>query len=43
MLFLDDHEPNIKAAHKFGIHAILYKDNAQAIGEIEACLKANAT
>jgi hypothetical protein len=26
-------------AHELGIHAILFKSNAQAIGDIEVCLK----
>jgi putative hydrolase of the HAD superfamily len=38
MIFLDDMEPNILAARKCGIHAILYQNNMQAIAEIEACL-----
>ena len=39
MLFLDDVEPNILAARECGIHAIHFQDNAQAIAEIEACLR----
>lgn len=39
MLFLDDVEPNVLAARECGIHAILYRDNAQAISELEACLR----
>ncbi|HET9110199.1 MAG TPA: HAD family phosphatase [Ktedonobacterales bacterium] len=38
MIFLDDALPNIAAARDFGIHAILFQDNAQAIREIEALL-----
>lgn len=38
IVFLDDAEANITAAREFGIHAILFRDNAQAIQEIEACL-----
>jgi putative hydrolase of the HAD superfamily len=40
MIFLDDFEPNIVGAREFGIHAILYKDNAQAIADINALLQA---
>lgn len=39
MIFLDDAEPNILAARECGIHAILFHDNAQAMAEIEACLR----
>jgi putative hydrolase of the HAD superfamily len=39
MIFLDDAEPNILAARDCGIHAILFHDNAQAIAEIETCLR----
>lgn len=38
MIFLDDREVIIAAANEFGIHGILFTDNAQAIAEIEACL-----
>ncbi len=39
MIFLDDVEPNILAARECGIHGILFQNNAQAIAEIEACLR----
>jgi putative hydrolase of the HAD superfamily len=39
MIFLDDAEPNIRAAREYGAHAILFHDNAQAIAEIEAYLR----
>jgi putative hydrolase of the HAD superfamily len=39
IIFLDDVEPNILAARDCGIHAILFHDNAQAIAEIETCLR----
>jgi putative hydrolase of the HAD superfamily len=39
MIFLDDVEPNIRAARECGIHAILFQNNAQAIAEIETCLR----
>ena len=38
MVFLDDHEPWAAGARQAGIHAVLYRDNAQAIKEIEALL-----
>jgi epoxide hydrolase-like predicted phosphatase len=38
MVFLDDYEPNVEGARQAGIHAVLYKDNAQAIRDIEALL-----
>jgi putative hydrolase of the HAD superfamily len=38
MVFLDDYEPCVEGARKAGIHAVLYRDNAQAIGDIEAIL-----
>ena len=39
MMLLDDVEPNVLAARECGIYAILFHDNAQAIAEIEACLR----
>jgi putative hydrolase of the HAD superfamily len=39
MIFLDDVEPIVIAARELGIHAIQFKDNAQAIADIETCLK----
>ncbi len=42
VIFLDDAAPNVIAAGEFGMHGILFKDNAQAIADIEACLRANA-
>ncbi|MEU5260366.1 HAD family phosphatase [Amycolatopsis sp. NPDC021455] len=38
MIFLDDLEPNVAAARAVGIHGIHYRDNAQAIAEIEELL-----
>jgi len=38
MIFLDDMEPNIAAARAVGIQGVRYRDNAQAIAEIEALL-----
>ena len=34
MVFLDDYEPCVEGARQAGIHAVLYRDNAQAIREI---------
>ncbi|MBE1502636.1 putative hydrolase of the HAD superfamily [Amycolatopsis lexingtonensis] len=39
MVFVDDVESNIASAREAGIHAILYRDNAQAIAEIETALR----
>jgi epoxide hydrolase-like predicted phosphatase len=39
MIFLDDVERNILAARECGVHAILFQNNAQAIAEIETCLR----
>jgi epoxide hydrolase-like predicted phosphatase len=38
MIFLDDYEPNVEGARQVGIHAVLYKDNAQAVRDIEVLL-----
>jgi epoxide hydrolase-like predicted phosphatase len=38
IVFLDDVERNVAAAAAFGIHAIVYRDNAQAIAAIQARL-----
>jgi putative hydrolase of the HAD superfamily len=43
VIFLDDREGAVDPACEFGIHGILFKDNAQAIAEIEACIQANAS
>jgi putative hydrolase of the HAD superfamily len=40
MLFLDDNEKNISAARAFGIHAIHCRETAQAIADVQACLRA---
>jgi epoxide hydrolase-like predicted phosphatase len=37
-VFLDDVEENIVAARELGFHGVLFANNAQAIGEIEALL-----
>ena len=38
-VFLDDLEENIVAANELGFQGVLFADNAQAIGEIEAHLR----
>ena len=38
MIFLDDVEGHIAAANAFGIHGIVFRDNTQAIADIEALL-----
>lgn len=38
LVFMDDYEPCVEGARQFGIRAVLYQDNAQAIGEIERLL-----
>ena len=43
VIFLDDREGAVDPACEFGIHGILFKDNAQAIAAIEACIQANAS
>jgi putative hydrolase of the HAD superfamily len=42
VVFLDDFEPHIAAAHAFGIHAILFQNTTQAIADIQAGLQAHA-
>ena len=39
VIFLDDVEAAVSAAREVGINGILYKDNTQAIAEIEACVR----
>ena len=38
MVFLDNHIPYVEGARQAGIHALLYRDNSQAIREIEDLL-----
>ena len=42
VIFLDDFEPNIVAAHTLGMHAMLFRNTMQAIADIQACLQAHA-
>lgn len=39
VIFLDDREVLIEAAKQFGMHGVVFKDNAQAIAEIEAIIE----
>jgi HAD superfamily hydrolase (TIGR01509 family) len=41
MIFLDDAERCVAAAHDCGIHAILFQNTAQAIADVEAVLRAH--
>ena len=41
VIFLDDHDDVMTSARELGIHCIQFRDNAQAIAEIEACIQAN--
>jgi putative hydrolase of the HAD superfamily len=38
MVFLDDYPPCVEGARRAGIHAVLFQDTAQAIGDIERLL-----
>jgi epoxide hydrolase-like predicted phosphatase len=38
MVFVDDYEPCVEGARRAGIHAVLYRDNVQAIKDIENLL-----
>lgn len=42
MIFLDDSQRAVVAARELGIHAILFRDNAQAIADIQACLQTHS-
>jgi putative hydrolase of the HAD superfamily len=42
-LLLDDMEINCDAAREHGMHAVWFRENAQAIDEIEALLTARAS
>jgi putative hydrolase of the HAD superfamily len=43
MIFLDDAKQHLAAARELGIHAILFRETAQAIADIRACLQAHAS
>jgi putative hydrolase of the HAD superfamily len=40
MVFIDDAPVSVEAAQSFGIKAVLFEDNGQTIGEVEALLTA---
>ena len=42
MIFVYDHAAVFASAVELGIHCIEFKDTAQTIADIEACIKANA-
>jgi epoxide hydrolase-like predicted phosphatase len=42
IVFLDDVERNVAAAAAYGLRAIRFRNNAQAIGDIQACLLAHS-
>jgi epoxide hydrolase-like predicted phosphatase len=41
-IFLDDVPANVAAAQACGLHAILFADTAQAIADVEVCLREHA-
>jgi len=41
VIFLDDAEVCVAGAREVGMHAVLFRDTAQAIAEIEGCLQAH--
>jgi putative hydrolase of the HAD superfamily len=43
VIFLDDAERHVIAARAFGIHTILFRETAQAIADIQACLQSHAS
>lgn len=43
MIFLDDVALIVNAARELGIHALLFQETAQAIADVEACLKASVS
>lgn len=43
VIFLDDREAIIDAARAFGMQGIVFKDNAQAIADIETCIRVNGS
>ncbi|MGH2514196.1 MAG: HAD-IA family hydrolase [Ktedonobacterales bacterium] len=40
LVFLDDHEPHVAAARELGISGVVFRDTAQAIADVQACLGA---
>jgi len=43
IIFVDDHHEVYASAEAMGMHCIEFKDNAQTIAEIEACIRTNDT
>jgi epoxide hydrolase-like predicted phosphatase len=43
VIFLDDWRIAVQAAAEFGMHAILFKDNVQAIAAIQACIQSQVS
>lgn len=41
VIFVDDHEEVMVSAREMGMHCIEFKDNAQVIAEIEACIQSH--
>lgn len=41
IIFVDDHHEVYASADAMGMHCIEYKDNAQTIADIEACIRSN--
>nr|WP_243869687.1 HAD family phosphatase [Amycolatopsis granulosa] len=42
-IFLDDLEVNVTGAREAGLHAVLYRNNSQAVAELEATISAQVT
>ena len=42
VIFLDNYQKAVDAAVESGMHGILFKENTQAIADIQACIQANA-
>jgi hypothetical protein len=41
VIFVDDHKEVYVSAEEMGMPCVEFKDNAQVIAEIEACIQAN--
>ena len=41
VIFLDNVPANVAAACQVGMHGILFKENAQAMADIQGCIRAN--
>lgn len=42
VIFLDDRESAVEGASRAGMHGILFRNNLQAIADIQACIQAHA-